>query len=270
MNIERLKFLETQLLGLRQRLQEHRLYNSIETVDDIKIFMQSHVFAVWDFMSLLKALQFQLTNTSIPWVPRESAVLERFINELVLAEETDVDQKGEYKSHLEMYLDAMLQIGADTTLMNELIELIKQGVKLESSLEMVQIDKGVLKFVQFTFAIIANQKTHLIAAAFAFGREGIIPDMFLRILKKMNPKNEEYNKLTYYLQRHIELDGDQHGPFSMRMISELCGEDNLKWEETLDVAKKVINQRIQLWDTIALSIDKAKSTKFASNLSQSI
>ncbi|MEP2279506.1 DUF3050 domain-containing protein [Maribacter sp.] len=252
----RIEEIETILDPLREKLRNHQLYNELNSVSDIRIFMESHVYAVWDFMSLLKALQINLTCTTLPWKPVSNTNTARFINEIVLEEETDVNELGVLKSHYEMYLDAMVEVGADIT---EITDFLTRIENLETVLETIEnsdLSVAVKSFLNFTFETIKTQQPHKIAAAFTFGREELIPDMFLKIVDQAG--KDAYPKLEYYLRRHIELDGDEHGPLSLKMIQELCGEDEAKWHDVLECSEKALQQRINLWDHIAKAIKKNK------------
>tara|TARA_B100001057_G_C22512773_1_gene818605 strand:- start:25 stop:786 length:762 start_codon:yes stop_codon:yes gene_type:complete len=245
-----------ELSDLRKNLHNHRIYSTLKNTKDVRIFMELHVYAVWDFMSLLKSLQQSLTQLQVPWIPAKNAVLARFINEIILGEESDLNELNHPRSHFEMYLEAMKEMGADTSKIDYLIGEITRGTAVEKALDYVQLEKRVVDFTKYTFQIISTQKTHLIAAAFTFGREDIIPDMFNEILSEGDIDKKKFNKITYYLNRHIELDGDEHGPLSLQMVTELCGEDTKKWKEVLVVAKESIKYRISLWDAISDKISE--------------
>lgn len=249
--------IEKELAPLRKQLKEHTLYTSLKNISDVKIFMELHVFAVWDFMSLLKALQLNLTCTTLPWLPVKNSRTARFINEIVLGEETDVNELGVPKSHFEMYIDAMNQAGASSAQIANFINDIATGKTVKEALDTPSLLEEVKKFVLFSFEVIHTNEAHIIAASFTFGREDVIPDMFFEIVKNTEEKEKStYNKLTYYLNRHIELDGDQHGPLSLKMIEELCGNDQQKWKDVLFYAKKSLEKRINLWNGITRQINK--------------
>ena len=236
----------------KNQLLTHSLYEKVKTNDDLHCFLENHIYAVWDFMSLLKALQSKLTCTSTPWLPIGNPEMRYLINEIVVAEETDLALDGSRQSHFEMYLDAMQECGAKTQDITAFIENVKATQNIFVSIKQSNLHPNVKSFLDFTFRVIEEGKAHNIAAAFTFGREDLIPSMFTEILKnfQINFPETDLSKLIYYFERHIELDADEHGPMAMQMISELCGTNETKWKEVEEVSKQALEKRIGLWDAI--------------------
>ena len=254
--------IENQTQNLRDQLTNHRLYKLLNDIHDIKIFMESHIYAVWDFMSIVKSLQNELTCTQVPWKPSKNPRTAQFINEIVLGEETDIDQNGNAISHFEMYLQAMKEVGANT---NNIIEFLKQIENLDNIINTIKnspLKTAQKIFLNFTFQTILKKEIHQTAAIFTFGREDLIPDLFIEILNKSNKENpSKFPKLYYYLNRHIEVDGDHHGPLALDMIQELCGNDPIKWQQSLEVSQKALESRIKLWDEIADAITQDRLSR---------
>ncbi len=217
-----IRHIEARIALLRRQLTEHQLYHLLSDIPDVRVFMESHIFAVWDFMSLLKSLQNYLTCTTLPWKPVANAATARFINEIVLGEETDVDRNGVPSSHFELYREAMREVGADTRPITDLLAHIDSLADVDAALKGTRLPQGVEQFLRSTFDLIREGQPHKIAAAFTFGRESLIPEMFIEIIRQSGEDKSRCPRLLYYLERHIEVDGDEHGPLAEALVRELC------------------------------------------------
>jgi len=251
--------LKERLDVIRPQLLRHPLYKNVHTIQQLQTFTQYHIFAVWDFMSLLKSLQSKLTCTSTPWMPIGTANTRYLINEIVLGEESDVDQFGNRISHFELYINAMEQLGSDTTSINQLLTFVQNGIDIKEALKKTNLSAFIQEFVGFTFDIIKHQPDYVQAAVFTFGREDLIPDMFIGLVKELSVSNaDKISTFKYYLERHIEVDGEHHSHLAMQMVADLCGDDAMKWEKATIASIEAIEQRIKLWDAINnVIMDKA-------------
>ena len=247
--IEQIEKIKKIIEPLRQEIINHKVYSAIKNIDDLQVFMQYHVYAVWDFMSLLKTLQTNLTCTTVPWFPKGSADTRHLINEIVVGEESDVDLNGIRKSHFELYIDAMNQCGADTAKAFTFIEVLKNTGDFNSAYSASETPAEAKEFVDFTFKIIGSNKDYLQSAIFTFGREDLIPGMFLSIVNDIH-KNfpGSISIFKYYLERHIEVDGDHHSHLALQMTSNLCGSNEQFWKEAEQATIESLQKRIVLWN----------------------
>jgi len=252
-----IKEINESLEPLTSKLINHTLYKKINTPEQLQIFMEHHVFAVWDFMSLLTALQEILTKTTNPWLPVGDPETRYLINEIVLAEETDINIYGKRQSHFEMYLDAMTAAGADRSKVEDFLLQVTHGTDIFLIIATTKLPISIKQFLKHTFEVVYSREPHKIASAFTFGREGLIPYMFSAIIEKVqkNFPEDDLSLFKYYFDRHIELDGDEHGPMAFKMVEDLCGNDKRKWEEVKQTAEKSLKSRLELWDGIEAEIE---------------
>jgi hypothetical protein len=243
--IERLK---DSIEPARQKVIGHPLYDQLNAMDAVVTFMEYHVFAVWDFMSLLKTLQRRLTCVEVPWVPSGPAGSRRLVNDIVLVEESDELGDG-FISHFELYLDGMRQAGADTSCIDAFIGLLQAGRPVLPSVKEAGAPEPVAEFVATTWGFIESAPVHCQAAAFAFGREDLIPDMFDQVAA-LNAELGALSTFVDYLRRHIQVDSEEHTPMAMQMVADLCGEDNGKWAQCEETVNLALAARTRLWEGI--------------------
>jgi len=239
----------------RARLVAHPLYLQITTEDRLRTFMKHHVFAVWDFFNLLKRLQAEVTTVSLPWRPRGHADHGRFIMEIVLAEETDEDIGGGYISHFELYRRAMDEIGADTAPIDAFLGALDRGVDPGEALLDERIPPTVRQFVSHTLDVALTGAPHEVASSFCHGRENLLPDVFAQVRANVDEVLANAPVFRHYLDRHIALDHDEHGPLALRLLAALCDGDPQREAEAAVVSMAAITARIGLWDGILAEIE---------------
>lgn len=238
----------------KDRLETHPVYAAIASRADLRMFMEHHIYSVWDFMSLIKYLHTTVPPVSAPWLPMGNTAIRRFVNELLMEEESDEAPRAlgfdqDYVSHFELYTAAMREIGADPAPALRFLDEVRTG-GIAAALETADIPEPSRQFTRQTFAFISSGKPHVVAAALAFGREHIIPWMFRTILKDMAIPENEAPAFHYYLNRHIHLDADHHGPLSIALVEALCAGKPDRIREAEAAAKQAVEARVTFWDGV--------------------
>ncbi len=243
---------------LQEELNQHPVYAALHSLQDLRGFMQHHVFSVWDFMSLIKYLQQQIAPTSYPWIAQGDGAVRRFINELVLEEESDQGAPGsgvQFSSHFELYCGAMADIGADASIPQRFVQQVRAN-GVQKALMEDYVPPAARRFTRTTFAFIDSDQPHCVAAALALGREKIIPLMFRAFLSRMRITEQDAPTFHYYLKRHIHLDEDFHAPLSLRLLEQLCAGEAEKIAEAELAAQQALQARILFWDGVLDALEK--------------
>src|SRR5690242_21635181 len=247
--------LKAAVAGTRANVVKHEMYSQLNSHAAIVTFMEHHVYAVWDFMSLLKSLQRSLTCVDVPWVPSGPTSSRRLINDIVLVEESD-ELGGGFISHFELYLQGMAQAGADTTVIEPFLGLIRAGTPVPEALHALPVPAAAAEFVHSTWTFIQTLPLHCQAAAFAFGREDLIPEMFQQVVD-VNENLGRLDLFVDYLRRHIQVDDEEHTPMAMQMLADLCGDDEAKWQDCAGAVTATLTARVRLWDGITAAIKES-------------
>ena len=250
---------------MRQRMVEHPVFTAIRDIQSLRIFMEAHVFAVWDFMSLLKRLQRDLTCIEVPWLPPRDRPAAQLINQIVLGEETDIGPNGEPVSHLELYLGAMREIGANAARFEHFQTALANGATLAGAFDHAAVAPFIREFTGHTLHVASRAPLLEVMASFFYGREDVIPRMFSNLLEKWRIGANRAPMFVYYLKRHIEVDSDQHGPAAKAILAAATADDPGRGLQVLRAARQSIEARIKLWDGLLISLNDWKQARAAAS-----
>jgi len=251
----------------KAELTRHPVYRSLDSLGALRAFMEHHAVAVLDFMSLVKSLQRDLTSIGPVWLPPADARVARFINEIVLDEESDVAFEryapgAGPRSHFEWYLEAMDEVGADAGPIRGLVEALRAGGAPAAALAGSDLPAAAVEFGRTTFELLEGP-LHVRAAVFFHGREDLIPGMFTPLLDELEGGGTGCRLLRGYLERHIEADGDHHGPLAEEMLARLFAGDPEREAEGLAAAARALEARAALWDAVVAALGDASAPERA-------
>lgn len=253
----------TLLEGRSKELKTHPVFGAVRSMSDLRYFMSWHVFAVWDFMSLVKRLQHEFTSVALPWTPPARPAAAHLINDIVLGEESDVMPDGTHASHFDLYLAAMREVGADTSQIECFVDLVRSNIAVDVALRMVNTPAPIQKFVLATIESAKNGTVAEVLGNFLYGREDAIPQMFRTLLADWSVPQENTPVFVYYLQRHIELDGDSHGPAANRLVAEMSAGNAEHLQQIYRAGIAAIEHRIALWDALQSELVRRQEPVYA-------
>ncbi len=265
-----LAIVNAQLAPLIQKIKNHTIYAAIDSLESLRIWMEHHVFAVWDFVCLLKELHHRFVTTRAPWFPPKDPYSAHLISRILIEEENDRTVDGQaHCSHFELYVQAMQALQADTQPMHYFLHRLKQGDILIAAMESVGLSVAIQQFVLTTFSFF-DQESHILAAAFVYGREAITTAMFTPLVQQLQRSIPPYQQaliqpLLYYLHRHIELDHHEHFPQALKILHHLAGDDEKKWHEIAIHARLALQARLDFLDHVQSSIQLKSTIQFPMN-----
>jgi hypothetical protein len=239
---------------------------SIKTMTDVRCFTRHHVWAVWDYMSLLKRLQRDLSCVKVPWVPSGApGALTSLVTTIVQTEECDdTPWHGVKLSHYELYLQAMLALGVHSNAIRYATYATQStGSFCRLSAIRAGAPHRAVDFARHNIDVATSGDLVEVAASFALGREDLIPDMFVQLLDGLPRGGDTYGAprgdpsvLKFYFQRHVDLDGGVHGSLALDLLCRLCGEDPHNWDIAEEAALDALEHRRLLWDGVLEDINR--------------
>jgi hypothetical protein len=149
----------------------------------------------------------------------------------------------------------MERCGANPRGIDRFLAELQSGNDIANALAAAETPESVRWFVSGTFEVIESGDLCAIAATFTFGREDLLPDLFRQIVTRLSSDAASgLDYFRFYLERHIDLDGDQHGPMAERLVASLCGDDPARWQVAEKAAVRALESRQRLWDGVVAAL----------------
>lgn len=239
---------------LFQLLESHKVYDKIHDSKTISAFMEYHIICVWAYDALLKSLQKDLLGHATPLLSDEQKEAIHLICEIALEEQVEALPDGGFQSHMELYLDNMVDENCDTTPTLEFFRNLEHSVPIPRALRRSGFDKAVVDYGLGIMKILESEP-HKKAAALFYEGEPFIPDAFLIRLNELS-EIQAAEGLIDYFERHIE--GLKRPGYSSagRLVEIFCETNSTNHEECEAVAQQLMRQRIELWDRLADKLEE--------------
>lgn len=248
-------------------LTQHPILHAVSDRAGLRVFMASHVYAVWTHISLVKRLQHELTSVAVPWVPPRSRHAARLINELVTGVECDLDADGAPISHYELYLDAMQNVGADTRSIRRFVQLIDDGSSsaLERAFDSATTPQHVRTYVRHALRVARQGSLAQVMGCFLHERDISLQQSITRLLAEWTRTSPALPRLAYYLERHSQLECGRHAERLQRVVQELDSTSPRFADDVLASARESLGTRIRFWDGVLAEIRHSTASLAGTN-----
>lgn len=232
-----------------QMLESHKLYDRIFDDYSLRLFVEHHVVCVWSYNYLLRNIYQELVSMIQPLNSQAQKEALRIISEAILEEEVEEQTDGSLLSHLEIYLEAMQELGADVGPILSFFDMQESGASWQESLAASHFPASVAQYAR-SMGELFERPLHERAAVLFYEGEPFIPDTFLNRLGQLGARHD-VNRLLDYFERHIE--GLKRPGFSTsgRLVEIFCGDNPQLNDEAEKAAEQAMQIRIDLWNKLS-------------------
>ncbi len=244
-------FLQT-VQPLRKQIVHHDIFQQLDSLEHLQLFMESHAFVVWEDLSIVRAFQKSKNKDFVPWALRENAAQMRSLYATLLLAEADLDMEGKPQNHLDLYIQAMEEVGANTSKIGLLMRYLEQGVPWVDAVSSLRINPRYKEGIIHLLRHLELAEAHHLYALFGFARLHQIPPLLEATALDLAEQHPEHvATFVYYLEQARQYMCLQEDVLMAQMLTEQCGQDKEKWDSCTRLVAEVLQWRIKVLDSIS-------------------